>query len=122
MIKLVYCLRRKPGMTLGGVLDSTGARCTRRSSPSAPRCSASSATSRCARSTTPRSTPRCRRATTAHPSRSTAWPSCGSTTPRSDGPQSPEAAKAGQELLDDERNFIDLARSPIWFANEWQVV
>ena len=38
------------------------------------------------------------------------------------GPQSPEAAKAGQELLDDERNFIDLARSPIWFANEWQVV
>jgi uncharacterized protein (TIGR02118 family) len=38
------------------------------------------------------------------------------------GAQSPEAAKAGKELLDDERNFIDLGRSPIWFANEWQVV
>lgn len=37
-------------------------------------------------------------------------------------PQSPEAAKAGQELLEDEANFIDLPRSPIWFAQEWQVV
>ena len=35
---------------------------------------------------------------------------------------SPESTKAGQELLDDERNFIDLPRSPIWFAQEWQVV
>ena len=29
---------------------------------------------------------------------------------------------AGQELLEDEQNFIDLASSPIWFAEEWQVV
>ncbi len=38
------------------------------------------------------------------------------------GAQSEEAARAGQELLDDERKFIDLRRSPIWFGNEWQVV
>jgi hypothetical protein len=25
-------------------------------------------------------------------------------------------------LLEDEQNFIDLASSPIWFAEEWQVV
>lgn len=37
-------------------------------------------------------------------------------------PQSPEAAKAGQDLLEDEANFIDLPRSPMWFAQEWQVV
>jgi uncharacterized protein (TIGR02118 family) len=29
---------------------------------------------------------------------------------------------AAQALLDDERNFIDLAASPIWLAEEWQVV
>ncbi|HMK11734.1 MAG TPA: EthD domain-containing protein [Acidimicrobiales bacterium] len=34
----------------------------------------------------------------------------------------PESAEASQELLDDEANFIDLPRSPIWFAQEWQVV
>ena len=34
----------------------------------------------------------------------------------------PESAKAGQELLEDEQNFIDLTSSPIWFAEEWQVV
>ena len=28
------------------------------------------------------------------------------------GPRSPEAAKAAQELLEDERNFIDLPNSP----------
>ena len=48
-------------------------------------------------------------------------PSCGSTTTRSPGADA-ESAKAGQELLEDEQNFIDLASSPIWFAEEWQVV
>jgi uncharacterized protein (TIGR02118 family) len=34
---------------------------------------------------------------------------------------SPEAQAAGQELLDDERKFIDLARSPLWFGVEHEV-
>jgi uncharacterized protein (TIGR02118 family) len=29
-----------------------------------------------------------------------------------------EGAKAARELLEDERNFIDLAASPIWFGDE----
>lgn len=32
------------------------------------------------------------------------------------------AARAGAELLEDERKFIDLERSPIWFADEVEVV
>lgn len=31
---------------------------------------------------------------------------------------SPEGQAAGQALLDDERKFIDLARSPLWFGEE----
>jgi uncharacterized protein (TIGR02118 family) len=30
----------------------------------------------------------------------------------------PEGAKAQEELLNDEKNFIDLERSPMWFAEE----
>ncbi len=30
----------------------------------------------------------------------------------------PEAAKAGRLLLEDERRFIDLARSPLWWGAE----
>ncbi len=30
--------------------------------------------------------------------------------------------RAGQELLDDERRFIDLARSPLWLAHEHPIV
>src|SRR5262245_39140337 len=30
--------------------------------------------------------------------------------------RSDEAAKAGRELLEDERNFIDLPNSPIWYG------
>lgn len=30
----------------------------------------------------------------------------------------PEAAKAGQLLLDDERKFIDLEKSPLWWGEE----
>ena len=33
-----------------------------------------------------------------------------------------EGREAGRRLLDDERRFIDLARSPIWVASEHQVV
>jgi hypothetical protein len=33
-------------------------------------------------------------------------------------PATPEAAAAGQALLEDERRFIDHARSPIWFGEE----
>ena len=34
----------------------------------------------------------------------------------------PEAAAAGQALLEDERKFIDLARSPLWLAEEHVVI
>jgi uncharacterized protein (TIGR02118 family) len=34
------------------------------------------------------------------------------------GDQTPERVSAGSELLEDERKFIDLARSPLWFGNE----
>jgi uncharacterized protein (TIGR02118 family) len=30
----------------------------------------------------------------------------------------PEAAVAGRELLEDERKFIDLPKSPLWFGEE----
>ncbi|MGE3073696.1 MAG: EthD domain-containing protein [Dehalococcoidia bacterium] len=32
------------------------------------------------------------------------------------------ASQAARELLDDERNFIDLANSPIWYGEETEVV
>ncbi len=38
------------------------------------------------------------------------------------GPGGEAAAKAGRELLEDERNFIDLPNSPIWYGDEWAVV
>jgi uncharacterized protein (TIGR02118 family) len=34
----------------------------------------------------------------------------------------PDAATAGAELLADERRFIDLERSPLWWAEEHEVV
>ena len=34
----------------------------------------------------------------------------------------PEAQAAGRMLLEDERKFIDLARSPLWFGEETVVV
>lgn len=34
----------------------------------------------------------------------------------------PEGRKAAEELLEDERRFIDLARSPLWVAREHPVV
>jgi uncharacterized protein (TIGR02118 family) len=33
-------------------------------------------------------------------------------------PRRPEARKAGELLLEDERRFIDLARSPLWLGEE----
>ncbi|MEX0784772.1 MAG: EthD domain-containing protein [Dehalococcoidia bacterium] len=36
--------------------------------------------------------------------------------------RSPEATAAGRELLDDERKFIDLANSPLWWAQERPVI
>jgi hypothetical protein len=33
-----------------------------------------------------------------------------------------EGREAGRRLLEDERRFIDLARSPIWFGEEHAVV
>jgi uncharacterized protein (TIGR02118 family) len=35
--------------------------------------------------------------------------------------QSPEARAAAQLLLDDERRFIDLARSPLWWTVEREI-
>jgi uncharacterized protein (TIGR02118 family) len=40
----------------------------------------------------------------------------------SNRPRTEESAKAGQELLDDERNFIDLKNSPIWMGHEEVVI
>lgn len=37
-------------------------------------------------------------------------------------PQSEEARRAGRELLEDEKNFIDLPNSPIWLGSETVVV
>ena len=34
---------------------------------------------------------------------------------------SAEGQAAGQELLEDERKFIDLARSPLWFGAEHEI-
>ena len=34
---------------------------------------------------------------------------------------SPEGQAAGLELLEDERKFIDLSRSPLWFGTEFEV-
>jgi uncharacterized protein (TIGR02118 family) len=34
----------------------------------------------------------------------------------------PEAQRASAELLEDERRFIDLARSPLWWAEEHEIV
>ena len=33
-----------------------------------------------------------------------------------------DARRAARELLEDERNFIDLQNSPIWYGEEWEVV
>jgi uncharacterized protein (TIGR02118 family) len=34
---------------------------------------------------------------------------------------SPEGKNAGAALLADERNFIDLSRSPLWFGNDHEI-
>ncbi len=34
----------------------------------------------------------------------------------------PKAAEAGRALLEDEAKFIDLANSPLWFGEEYEVV
>ena len=34
----------------------------------------------------------------------------------------PEGQRAGAELLEDERRFIDLARSPLWLAEEHPII
>ena len=36
--------------------------------------------------------------------------------------QNPDAAAAGQALIEDERRFVDLERSPIWLGEEIEVV
>ena len=37
------------------------------------------------------------------------------------GPQTPEREAAALALLEDERKFIDLARSPLWFGVEHEI-
>jgi len=37
------------------------------------------------------------------------------------GQRTPESVEAGRVLLEDERNFIDLPASPMWFGEEWEV-
>ncbi len=36
--------------------------------------------------------------------------------------QSPEAIEAGRILLEDERKFIDLPNSPLWFNDEHEII
>jgi len=38
------------------------------------------------------------------------------------GGATPEGRAAGTRLLDDERTFIDLARSPLWLAEEHAII
>jgi len=38
------------------------------------------------------------------------------------GGATPEGRSAGKELLEDERTFIDLARSPLWLSEEHPLV
>ena len=38
------------------------------------------------------------------------------------GRDDPERAQAGAELLADERNFIDLGRSPMWISQEHEII
>jgi uncharacterized protein (TIGR02118 family) len=38
------------------------------------------------------------------------------------GSDDPAVRQAGLELLEDERKFIDLARSPIFLVEEWEIV
>ena len=38
------------------------------------------------------------------------------------GSSSPEGVAAGLELLEDERRFIDLANSPLWLVEEHEIV
>ncbi|MBU2548215.1 MAG: EthD domain-containing protein [Proteobacteria bacterium] len=38
------------------------------------------------------------------------------------GNATPEGRRAGAELLEDEKKFIDLANSPLWFGDEHVVV
>lgn len=42
--------------------------------------------------------------------------------PAAFGARGEAAATAARELLDDERNFIDLPQSPMWYGEEWEVV
>lgn len=37
-------------------------------------------------------------------------------------PRTPEGKVASAALLEDERKFIDLAASPMWLGREWEVV
>ena len=36
--------------------------------------------------------------------------------------QNPAAAAAGQALIEDERRFIDLERSPLWLGEEFEII
>ncbi len=38
------------------------------------------------------------------------------------GVASPEGQQAGRELLEDEKRFIDLANSPLWIAQEHEII
>lgn len=40
----------------------------------------------------------------------------------SENGQTPEAREAGRILLEDERNFIDLENSPLWFNEEHVII
>ena len=34
----------------------------------------------------------------------------------------PEGRAAGKRLMEDERRFIDMARSPLWLAEEHEII
>ena len=55
---------------------------------------------------------------------STVWPNCGGTAPTTWSRRSSttEGLDAGRALLEDERTFIDLPNSPLFFTNEHVII
>ena len=121
MIKIVFCLRRKPELSREEFQEYWR---TQHAPLVQARAEAlgSAVTCRSTRSTTPSASPSRARAT--RRSRSTAWPSSGSTVSRRSAPTgAPTPGRAAAAaLLDDERRFIDLERSPLFLAEEHVII
>ena len=121
MIRLTFVLRRKPDLSREEFQEYW----RRQHGPLVAkhrRGSGCSATCRCTRSTI--------RSTTRWPRRAAAWsrpttvsPSCGGGAASGSSRRwRSRRRRTRRELLEDERTFIDLERSPLWFAHEYPQV